>query len=82
MKKNEQTENKNLPMEARSDIKITVDPIDKMACTRCEAEKLSSYRREGQGGGRNIAFIWRDPEAPALSHLYFPGTARMASRDM
>ncbi len=28
-------------------------------CTRCDEEKLSSYRREGKGAGRNIAFIWR-----------------------
>jgi copper oxidase (laccase) domain-containing protein len=28
-------------------------------CTRCETEKLSSYRREGKGAGRNLAFIWR-----------------------
>jgi len=28
-------------------------------CTRCETERLSSYRREGKGGGRNLAFIWR-----------------------
>jgi YfiH family protein len=29
------------------------------ACTRCDTERLYSYRREGKGGGRNIAFIWR-----------------------
>jgi polyphenol oxidase len=28
-------------------------------CTRCEPEKLYSYRREGKGVGRNVAFIWR-----------------------
>jgi YfiH family protein len=31
-------------------------------CTRCktdETERLSSYRREGKGAGRNLAFIWR-----------------------
>jgi purine-nucleoside/S-methyl-5'-thioadenosine phosphorylase / adenosine deaminase len=28
-------------------------------CTRCETEHLSSYRREGKGAGRNLAFIWR-----------------------
>lgn len=38
-------------------------------CTRCEAEKLFSYRREGKGAGRNIAFIWRASEASAS-----PGT--------
>jgi polyphenol oxidase len=29
------------------------------ACTRCEAERLYSYRREGKRVGRNVAFIWR-----------------------
>ena len=29
------------------------------ACTRCDSERLYSYRREGKGAGRNIAFIWR-----------------------
>jgi YfiH family protein len=29
------------------------------ACTRCDAEALWSYRREGKGAGRNIGFIWR-----------------------
>jgi hypothetical protein len=29
------------------------------ACTRCDAERLYSYRREGKGAGRNVAFIWR-----------------------
>jgi len=28
-------------------------------CTRCEEEKLWSYRREGKAAGRNLAFIWR-----------------------
>jgi YfiH family protein len=29
------------------------------ACTRCEDGALWSYRREGKGAGRNLAFIWR-----------------------
>lgn len=29
-------------------------------CTRCEEEKLWSYRRDGKGGGRNVAFIWKE----------------------
>jgi polyphenol oxidase len=29
------------------------------ACTRCDSERLYSYRREGKAAGRNIAFIWR-----------------------
>jgi YfiH family protein len=32
-------------------------------CTRCEEARLSSYRREGKGGGRNIGYIWRTPTA-------------------
>jgi len=28
-------------------------------CTRCESERLWSYRRLGKGAGRNLAFIWR-----------------------
>jgi YfiH family protein len=34
------------------------------ACTRCDSERLYSYRREGKAAGRNIAFIWRRPAAP------------------
>jgi hypothetical protein len=29
------------------------------ACTRCDEATLWSYRREGRGAGRNLAFIWR-----------------------
>jgi YfiH family protein len=29
------------------------------ACTRCDEAALWSYRREGKGAGRNLAFIWR-----------------------
>jgi YfiH family protein len=28
-------------------------------CTRCEADLLWSYRREGAKAGRNIAFVWQ-----------------------
>ncbi len=28
-------------------------------CTRCQASRLFSYRREGPGAGRNVAAIWR-----------------------
>jgi polyphenol oxidase len=34
------------------------------SCTRCDGERLCSYRREGKGAGRNMAFIWRR-SAPA-----------------
>ncbi|MCP3959222.1 MAG: peptidoglycan editing factor PgeF [bacterium] len=27
-------------------------------CTRCDAERLYSYRRDGKGAGRNVAAIW------------------------
>jgi YfiH family protein len=41
-----------------------------LRCTRCDEETLFSYRREGKGAGRDVAFIWRDarwrePEASA-----------------
>jgi len=29
------------------------------ACTRCDVERLYSYRREGKGTGRNLSLIWR-----------------------
>jgi YfiH family protein len=29
-------------------------------CTRCAAEQLHSYRRDGRGAGRNHSFIWRE----------------------
>lgn len=28
------------------------------ACTRCETSRLWSYRREGGGAGRNLAYVW------------------------
>lgn len=31
-------------------------------CTRCDEENLHSYRREGQGGGRNLSFVYVQPE--------------------
>jgi YfiH family protein len=31
-------------------------------CTRCDEENLHSYRREGKGGGRNLSFIYVQPE--------------------
>jgi len=30
-------------------------------CTRCEDRILWSYRRDGRGGGHNLALIWRRP---------------------
>ena len=31
----------------------------RVACTRCDAERLHSYRRDGRGAGRNLALIWK-----------------------
>ena len=28
-------------------------------CTRCDEDRLWSYRRQGKGAGRNLALIWR-----------------------
>jgi YfiH family protein len=33
--------------------------IEVPACTRCDSESLWSYRRDGRGAGRNLAYIWR-----------------------
>jgi len=30
------------------------------ACTRCDASRWWSYRREGKGAGRNVALVWRE----------------------
>lgn len=35
------------------------EPRTVVRCTRCDAAALWSYRREGKGAGRNVAFIWR-----------------------
>lgn len=35
------------------------------ACTRCEPERLWSFRRDGPGSGRNLAFAWLRPWRPA-----------------
>jgi YfiH family protein len=31
-------------------------------CTRCDEENLHSYRREGKGEGRNLSFVYVQPE--------------------
>ncbi len=41
-------------LEAAGVLRVFVLP----ACTRCEDEKLWSYRREGKAAGRNMAFLW------------------------
>jgi YfiH family protein len=33
------------------------------ACTRCDSERLWSYRREGRQAGRNVGFIWQGSTA-------------------
>ena len=37
------------------------------ACTRCEGGRLWSYRRDGRGGGRNAAFVWRERAAASAA---------------
>jgi len=37
-------------------------------CTRCAADRLHSYRRDGRGGGRNHAFIWPSLPRQARGH--------------
>ena len=32
-----------------------------LRCTRCDAEHLWSYRRDGRAAGRNHAFVWLEP---------------------
>jgi polyphenol oxidase len=34
---------------------VTID-----ACTRCDAQRLWSYRRDGRGAGRNLTVVWRE----------------------
>lgn len=34
------------------------EPRIVLRCTRCDPERLWSYRREGDGVGRNIAYVW------------------------
>jgi copper oxidase (laccase) domain-containing protein len=29
-------------------------------CTRCDASRWWSYRREGKAAGRNVALVWRE----------------------
>ena len=35
------------------------------ACTRCEEGRLWSFRRDGRGGGRNVAYVWRRGDGAA-----------------
>lgn len=44
---------------ARLQLKDVGDVRTVEICTRCAADRLYSYRREGKGVGRNVAFIWR-----------------------
>lgn len=36
------------------------EPRTVVRCTRCDEARLWSYRREGKGAGRNVAYIWRN----------------------
>lgn len=44
---------------ARVQLKDVEDVRVVEICTRCAADELYSYRREGKGVGRNVGFIWR-----------------------
>ncbi len=47
-----------IQLESRGEVRVnTVE-----ACTRCDADRLWSYRRDGPGAGRNVAAIWRRPQ--------------------
>lgn len=35
-------------------------PCVLVRCTRCDAQNLWSYRREGPRGGRNVTYVWRE----------------------
>lgn len=39
------------------------------SCTRCDERRLSSYRRDGAGAGRNVAVIWRHRGLPRREPL-------------
>ncbi len=49
------------------------------ACTRCDGERLWSYRREGKGAGRNMGFIWRK-RSPGAGSPADPGRTPAAGR--
>ena len=49
----------DLVAAARLQLKDVEDVRSVGICTRCAADRLYSYRREGKGVGRNVAFIWR-----------------------
>lgn len=49
----------DLVAAARLQLKDVEDIRSVGICTRCAADRLYSYRREGKGVGRNVAFIWR-----------------------
>ena len=49
----------DLVAAARLQLKGVEDIRTVGICTRCAADELFSYRREGKGVGRNVAFIWR-----------------------
>ncbi|HWN43207.1 MAG TPA: polyphenol oxidase family protein [Thermoanaerobaculia bacterium] len=49
----------DLVAAARQQLKGIEEVRTVAICTRCAADRLYSYRREGKGVGRNVAFIWR-----------------------
>ncbi|MFL6202299.1 MAG: polyphenol oxidase family protein [Thermoanaerobaculia bacterium] len=56
---------------ARQQLKGVEDIRTVAVCTRCESERLYSYRREGKGVGRNVAFIWRRSDPGRAAHAAF-----------
>jgi hypothetical protein len=52
----------DLPGAARRQLEMAgVDDVRCLVrCTRCDAERLWSYRRQGKAAGRNYGFIWRE----------------------
>lgn len=40
--------------------RVQVDDVETLdACTRCQRDRLWSYRRDGARAGRNLAIVWR-----------------------
>ena len=53
----------DLPGAARHQLTRAGVPAPRVVvrCTRCDGDRLWSYRREGRGAGRNVAYIWMNP---------------------
>ena len=53
----------DLPGAVRSQLVAAGVPAPRVLvrCTRCDRATLASYRREGEGAGRNVSFVWIAP---------------------